>query len=76
MKRTQWLLMAALAGAALFVGLLALRTNKPPFLPADAEHDGFVSGRACLTCHGPDGAAPQSKGHPLGNDCLRCHAAR
>lgn len=76
MTRAQRLLLAILVAAALFVAALALRTRKPPFLPSDAEHVGWTSGEACLTCHGPDGPVPQTKKHPLGIDCLRCHASR
>ena len=74
MGRRRWILLALLAATAALVAVLATRTRKPPFLPADPAHAEFTSVSACLVCHGPDGAAPRSKEHPLGNDCLRCHA--
>jgi cytochrome c553 len=76
MNRTQWFLLSALAAVAIIVILLALRNRQPPFLPADAEHARWENAETCLTCHGPGGTSPQSKGHPLGMDCLRCHGAR
>jgi hypothetical protein len=76
MTRTQWILLGALAALAIIVILLALRNRQPPILPADAEHARWENAEACLSCHGPGGAMPQSKGHPLGQDCLRCHGSR
>ena len=76
MTRAQRGLLVALAALALVVAFVALRTRKPPFLPADATHQSFESATTCLECHGPDGAVPRSKNHPLGNECMRCHAAR
>lgn len=74
MKRAQILLLLLLAVAALAVLYLALRNPPPPLLPADAEHAAFAGPDACLTCHGPDGGAPHSSTHPIGRDCMRCHA--
>ena len=76
MSRRQWTLLGALAAVAIIVIVLATRNRRPPFLPADAEHERWESAETCLGCHGPDGAIPQSKGHPLARDCLRCHGAR
>ena len=76
MSRTQRLLLLALAAVAIIVILLTKRNRQPPFLPTDAEHAGWDGASTCLACHGPGGAAPQSKRHPLGLDCLRCHGAR
>lgn len=76
MNRTQWILLSALAALAIIVILLALRNRQAPFLPADAEHARWESAESCLACHGPGGAMPQSRTHPLGQDCLRCHGSR
>ena len=65
-----------LSAAAILVLLLALRNPQPPLMPRDDEHNSFVSSAACLACHGPDGALPQRRSHPLGPDCLRCHGYR
>lgn len=76
MNQKQVALLGALALLALFVGWLALRNPKPAFLPDDEVHATFSSARACLACHGPNGDVPQSRNHPVGNDCLRCHGFR
>jgi cytochrome c553 len=76
MSRRQIVLIAALAVLAVFVVYLAMRTRQPPFLPTDEVHGAFTSGEACLACHGPDGTSPQSPNHPVGRDCMRCHALR
>lgn len=73
MKPVQRASLAALALIAGLVLFLALRTRQPPFLPRDEPHAQFVGAGPCLVCHGAEGPAPQSKNHPLGNDCTRCH---
>ncbi len=76
MSRRQVALLVLLAAVAVFVGWLAWRSREPPRLPDDDTHRAFVSGRACLECHGPDGAVPQGPNHPPAEeDCLRCHAS-
>jgi len=64
-------LTAVLAIAGL-VFYLSMRTRQAPLLPTDADHERFVTSVACLTCHGPDGALPQSTNHPVRNDCMSC----
>lgn len=76
MTRKQVILLAALALLAVAVAWLALRNPGPPFLPADETHRVFDSADACLACHGPGGGSPRSPAHPLGTDCMRCHAPR
>lgn len=76
MSRRQMVLFAAVGALAAFVLWMALRTRQPPRLPADDAHAAFVSAETCLACHGPDGPSPQSRNHPLGNDCTRCHGFR
>lgn len=76
MNRTQKVLLAVLALAAGFVLWLATRNPKPPFLPSDESHASFASPEACLECHAPGGPSPQSANHPLGRECMRCHAGR
>lgn len=73
MKAKQVVLLAILVLVAALVGWLALRTRQPPLLPRDMAHASFVGAERCLTCHGPAGSHPQSRNHPLGRECLRCH---
>jgi len=73
MKRVQIVSILAIVVLAALVVFLAVRGRQPPVLPVDADHGRFVSTGACLSCHGPEGASPQSKNHPLGSDCMRCH---
>jgi hypothetical protein len=76
LKRTQLILLAVLALIAGLVAVLATRSRQPPFLPQDSEHRGFVDLRGCVECHGPDGALPRGRNHPIGEDCTRCHGMR
>ncbi len=76
MKPAQRVALIAVVAAACLVALLALRNRQPPMLPTDADHATFNSARECRVCHGPDGPLPQSKNHPLGAECLRCHGQR
>ena len=73
MNRTQWILLSLLALLLLLAGVLALRNPQPPVLPADETHARFGGAEGCLECHATDGPAPQSRTHPVGNDCMRCH---
>lgn len=73
MGRGQKLLIAGLVLLAALIGLLVWRNRQPPFLPDDGDHRAFVAAEDCLVCHGPDGGFPQSRNHPLGFDCTRCH---
>jgi cytochrome c553 len=74
MSRRQIVLAAALGLLALLAVLLAVRTRGAPYLPDDPEHRSDSA--VCMSCHGPDGPAPRSPNHPLGDDCFRCHARR
>jgi len=76
MTRRQILALLALAALAAVVAVLASRNPRPPYVPADADHARWEGAAACLACHGPDGPLPRSPNHPLGDDCLRCHAWR
>jgi hypothetical protein len=73
MKRPQLVWLALLAALGATVAYLAARNPQPPILPADLDHEAFISAEACHTCHGPDGDLPKGTNHPLGSDCLRCH---
>ena len=76
MSRKQVVLLAALALLILAVAWLARSNRQPPFLPQDADHASFTGAEPCLTCHGPGGPYPQSRSHPTGFDCIRCHGSR
>jgi hypothetical protein len=73
MRRGQIVALSAVLLLAALVAYLALRTRQPPQLPADRDHARFTTPVACLACHGSDGVLPQSKNHPVRNDCLNCH---
>ena len=74
MSRIQRILLGVLVVAGLLVAWLAFGTRQPPVLPGDADHR-FLDADTCMTCHGPEGPAPQSSTHPVGLDCLRCHGS-
>ena len=76
MSRKQVVLLAILALAILAVAWLARSNRQPPFLPQDGDHASFSGAEPCLKCHGPDGPYPQSRSHPTGFDCIRCHGTR
>jgi hypothetical protein len=76
MSRRQWLILAAIGGAAAFIGWLAWSSRQAPMLPQDDIHLTVTSAGACLECHGANGAVPRSPRHPLGNECFRCHGSR
>lgn len=76
MNRKQVAALVVIVAAGALVAWLALASRQPPMLPRDDVHAAFESGGACLSCHGEGGPSPQSKRHPLGEDCLRCHGRR
>jgi len=76
MTRTQKLLLTLIGIALVLVVALTLRTRRPPFLPADADHDAAAAVETCLVCHGPGGPKPRSPNHPVQRDCLHCHGFR
>ena len=76
MTRQQTVMLILLLLLAVFVAVLALRTNKPPWLPEDSDHAVFTGAAVCNVCHGPDAPAPRSRNHPVGRDCMRCHGRR
>jgi cytochrome c553 len=76
MNSKQWVILSVVAFAAAFIAWLAWSSRQPPLLPEDDAHASFVGAGACLECHGPEGAVPQSREHPLGEDCVRCHGRR
>ncbi len=76
MSRMQAVSLVFLGALLALVVYLAVRNPRPPFLPGDEIHGGFLTAEACLTCHAPDGPSPQSPRHPVGRDCTRCHAFR
>ncbi len=76
MNRKQWIILSCIAFAAAFVAWLAWSSRQPPLLPDDDAHASFSNAATCMECHGPEGAVPQSRQHPLGEDCVRCHGSR
>ena len=76
MSRRQAVSLLFLGALLVLVVYLAVRNPEPPFLPPDDAHRGFESAEACFTCHGSGGPSPQSEKHPVGRDCMRCHAIR
>ena len=72
-QRISIVLLVAVAGVVLY---LAMRNRQAPYLPSDPEHSSWSGPAACLSCHAYDAAFPQSKNHPIGDDCLRCHGRR
>lgn len=76
MSRKQVVLLGVLAALVLAVVWLARSNRQPPFLPQDGDHASFDGAEPCLKCHGPDGPYPQSRSHPTGFDCIRCHGRR
>jgi hypothetical protein len=76
MKRKQVVLLLGLAILAAAIAVLAVRNPRPPYVPSDDVHARWDGAAACLECHGVAGPVPRSPNHPLGDDCLRCHAWR
>jgi cytochrome c553 len=72
-SRTQIILLSILIVTAGLLAVLVMRNRQPPILPADDDHAVFDGAEACMVCHGADGGMPQSKNHPIGPDCMRCH---
>lgn len=75
MSRNQWIAVVLLVAASIYIAQLALRAEKPPFMPNNAVHD-WQGAQQCLTCHGPGMVHERTKNHPIGLDCMRCHAKR
>jgi cytochrome c553 len=76
MTRRQLVMLVLVVMVAAFIAGLALRTDKPPWMPEDADHAIFVDAEGCVVCHGPEGPLPRSRNHPVGMDCMRCHGRR
>jgi hypothetical protein len=68
-------LAAFLVAASGLTGFLIVYTlrNRPPQLPADADHRGGAGPDRCLSCHGPEGKDPRGPNHPLNDQCFNCH---
>ena len=76
MNRRQWIILSFIAFAAVFIAWLARSSRQPPLMPDDEAHATFVNAFTCRECHGAEGTVSQSKQHPLGDDCVRCHGRR
>ena len=49
-----------------------VRHQAPP-IPDDFGHLAAPEAPACLSCHGPEGAARRGPNHPLSDQCFNCH---
>ena len=74
MKRVQWIAFGGLVLLAGFVLVLMLRNPRAPALPGNANHV-WREADTCLVCHDTNGMMPRTPNHPVGRDCLRCHAS-
>jgi len=72
-KKTQWIAVCGLLAFAAIVSVLMLRNRHPPAMPDNTDHT-WRGADGCLVCHGPNGRAPRTPNHPVGRECLRCHA--
>jgi hypothetical protein len=73
LNRVQLVLLLLLGLVAGLLLLVVMQNRQPPLLPDDPDHVTFYGHTTCLVCHGPAGPHPQSRNHPVGNDCMRCH---
>ena len=73
MKRTQWIAFGALFAFAALVLVFALRNRQAPQMPPDEDH-GWRNAETCLECHAPGKQHLENPNHPVGRDCLQCHA--
>jgi hypothetical protein len=62
-----------LAVPALLLLALWATADRPPRLPADADHGVEQSEARCLSCHGHAERRPRPDDHPHRDDCFSCH---
>ncbi len=48
-------------------------SDRPPRMPADADHSLDQTEGHCLSCHGYGRSHPRPADHPLRDDCFSCH---
>jgi hypothetical protein len=65
--------LAAAAVAALLLLALWAGSDRPPRLPADADHAADLPEARCLECHGHTAREPRPADHPPRDDCFSCH---
>jgi hypothetical protein len=58
---------------ALLIGGLWAASDRPPRLPADADHGLALPEARCLGCHRHDARRPRPADHPPRDDCFSCH---
>jgi hypothetical protein len=58
---------------ALVIGGLWAASDRPPRLPADADHGAAQAESTCLSCHGHAARKPRPADHPPRDDCFSCH---
>jgi len=64
---------AAIAAAALLLLALWATGDRPPRLPADADHGTGLAESRCLDCHSHVARDPRPADHPPRDDCYSCH---
>jgi hypothetical protein len=72
-NKTQWTAVGGVVALAAIVLVLVLRNPQPAAIPGNADHN-WHGADGCLVCHGLNGRSPRTPNHPVGRDCLRCHA--
>lgn len=59
--------------AGVLVLALWAASDRPPRLPADADHGADLAESRCLECHSHAGREPRPADHPQRDDCYSCH---
>lgn len=73
MKRAQWIAFGALFAFAALVLVFVLRNRQAPPMPPDEAHS-WLNADTCMECHATGTELAQNPNHPVGRDCMQCHA--
>lgn len=71
--KSSWSMAVVGVVVILFLVYLSTSGNKPPLVPADAQHAGLSTNEACVPCHAPGKASPLKEKHPPKEQCIICH---